>query len=510
MPPVTNRLAPLIHRLERLEAGQQVLFGGDRIATVSPELAAAFVPGDRVVVVQTTGDLLHIPEAEYALVQDAVERAHHAFAELGAVPDEAVSAFFEAFAARLEDDASFAPILAANDADVSDARSRGRSTTRLVLSPKMRADMISGLRTWRDFPVSRDALVDAVRHDGWTAEVRRAPLGVIGFVFEGRPNVFADATGVLRTGNTVVFRIGSDALGTARAIVEHALAPALAAAGLPAGAAVLVDSPSRASGWALFDQKRLSLAVARGSGHAVDQLGAVARQAGVPVSLHGTGGAWIVAGEAADPSDLYQAVYHSLDRKVCNTANVICVPRSRASELLASVLSAAAAAGERRNTITKLHLTPSATGFVDASLFSSSVEVRRAEGTVTEPHAEPIAVEALGTEWEWEDTPEVSLCVVEDVDEAVGLFNTYSPRLVASLVSQDTVEQERFWSTIDSPFVGNGFTRWVDGQFALDKPELGLSNWENGRLFARSGVLGGDSAFTLRIRAVQDRPDVHR
>ena len=50
-----------------------------------------------------------------------------------------------------------------------------------------------------------------------------APLGVVGFVFEGRPNVFADATGVLRGGNTVVFRIGSDALGTARAIVRHAV-----------------------------------------------------------------------------------------------------------------------------------------------------------------------------------------------------------------------------------------------------------------------------------------------
>lgn len=498
------------HRLERLEAGQQVLFGGNQVATVGPELAAAFEPGDRIVVVQATGDLLHIPDAEYVRVEQAVDRAHGAFAELGGASDAAISTFFEEFAARLASDATCAPILAANEADVTDARGRGRSTTRLVLSPKMRADMVAGLRTWRDFPVSRDALVDAVQHDGWTAEVRRAPLGVIGFVFEGRPNVFADATGVLRTGNTVVFRIGSDALGTARAIVEHALAPALAAAGLPAGAAVLVDSPSRASGWALFDQKRLSLAVARGSGHAVGQLGAVARQAGVPVSLHGTGGAWIVAGEGSNSEDLYQSVYHSLDRKVCNTANVICVPRSQAPTLMPQVLLAAAAAGDRRNTVAKLHVTDSAVPFVEESLFSAAVEIRRAEGTVMEPHAQRIAIEQLGTEWEWEETPEISLCVVDDVDQAVQLFNTYSPRLVASLVSRDASEQERFWSTIDSPFVGNGFTRWVDGQFALDKPELGLSNWENGRLFARSGVLGGDSAFTLRIRAVQNRPDVHR
>ena len=125
-------------------------------------------------------------------------------------------------------------------------------------------------------------------------------MGAVGFVFEGRPNVVADATGVLRSGNTVVFRIGSDALGTARAIIESALAPALTASGLPEGAVSLVDSRSHAAGWAMFADRRLGLAVARGSGPAVTQLGAVARQAGVPVSLHGTGGAWIVAAESAD------------------------------------------------------------------------------------------------------------------------------------------------------------------------------------------------------------------
>ena len=70
-----------------------------------------------------------------------------------------------------------------------------------------------------------------MQHDGWKVEQVVAPLGVVGFVFEARPNVFADATGVLRGGNTVVFRIGRDALGTARAIVTHALEPALEAAG---------------------------------------------------------------------------------------------------------------------------------------------------------------------------------------------------------------------------------------------------------------------------------------
>jgi glutamate-5-semialdehyde dehydrogenase len=146
--------------------------------------------------------------------------------------------------------------------------------------------------------------------------------------------VFADATGVLRTGNTAVLRIGSDALGTAEAIMRHALAPALAKAGLPAGSVSLVASQARAAGWALFNDHRLSLAIARGSGEAVAQLGAVARQAGVPVSLHGTGGAWMMAATTADADRFRDSVLYSLDRKVCNTLNVCCIVVDRAADLV--------------------------------------------------------------------------------------------------------------------------------------------------------------------------------
>jgi glutamate-5-semialdehyde dehydrogenase len=308
----------------------------------------------------------------------------------------------------------------------------------------------------------------------------------------------------------VVFRIGSDALGTARAIVAHALAPALAEAGLPAGAAVLLDTPSRAAGWALFGDRRLALAVARGSGAAVEQLGAVARQAGVPVSLHGTGGAWLVAGVGADPARFAAAAYHSLDRKVCNTMNVCCIPEVRAAELVPVLLDSLERAAARRGVPAKLHVAAGSEGWVPAEWFERRVAVRRAEGDVEEPQAEPVAVDDLGREWEWEESPEVSLVVVGSVTEAVALCNRLSPRLVASLLSEDPAEQAAFWAAVDTPFVGNGMTRWVDGQYALGRPELGLSNWESGRLFARSGVLSGDSVFTVRVRAVQDAPDLHR
>ena len=307
---------------------------------VTEELAATFAPGDRLVVVQSTGDLLRIPAADWEIAARAVDRAHRAFADLGAATDQQITDFYEASARRLSDDSAFAPIAEANRADVERAQARGQTATRLVLSDKMRSDMVAGLHTWRDASSGRGEIMEKVPHTGWEAQLVRSGLGVVGFVFEGRPNVLADATGVLRSASTVVFRIGSAALGTARAIVEHALDPALAEAGLPEGAVSLVDSPARAAGWALFSQPKLSLAVARGSGQAVGQLGAVARQSGISMSLHGTGGSWMVAGPNADPSLFAKAVGHSLDRKVCNTLNVCAIVRSRAEELAPLFLDA--------------------------------------------------------------------------------------------------------------------------------------------------------------------------
>jgi len=466
-------------QLQSLVAGERIVYGGDRVTHITAELAAAFRPGDRLVVVHETGQLLHLPQAQHAVAAQAVGRAAAAFAAMADVTDDQISQFFHQFAELLADDAAFAAIAHANAADVADAERRGRVTGRLTLSAAMRADMIAGLRTWRNITTVRSQLMSEVQHDGWKVQQWRDPLGVVGFVFEGRPNVFADATGVLRTGNTVVFRIGSDALGTARAIIAAAVQPALAAAGLPAGAVQLVDSAAHAAGWALFADQRLSLAVARGSGEAVAQLGAVARQHGVPASLHGTGGAWLVAAHTASADRFAAAVRHSLDRKVCNTLNVCCIVRSREHDLVPAFRAAAHEAAAARNVVPVIH-------------------------DLTADHP------CLAHEWEWDTVPEVGLLVVDDVAQAVAQFNRFSPHFVASLISDDSTEHEQFYRAVEAPFVGDGFTRWVDGQFALLQPELGLSNWQGGRLFARGGVLSGDSVHTIRLRASVTDPHLRR
>jgi glutamate-5-semialdehyde dehydrogenase len=501
---------PVSERLDALQTGQPIPYAGDRVARVSAELSTNFRAGDRLVVVQESGDLLHVPADEYRIATAAVDEAVAAFSQLADVDDAAISSFFDGFASRLADDDVFAPIAAANRADIERARSRGRSTTRLVLSDAMRADMIDSLRMWRDLTLARDAPVETVAHTGWSVQARRAPLGVVGFVFEGRPNVFADATGVVRSGNTVVFRIGSDALGTARAISEHALRPALADAGLPAGAVVLVDSPSHAAGWALFSDARLGLAVARGSGPAVAQLGSVARQAGIPVSLHGTGGAWMLVGAAADPVRLQHVVQHSLDRKVCNTANVIVVLDSDQARVMPAILRGADAAAAARGTQMRWHIVSGSESVVPSEWFDTTIVVARAQGDVSEPRADVVGVDTLAVEWEWEGTPEATIVSVPDLATAVELCNRYSPRFTVSIISDDEAERDLVWARTDAPFVGDGFTRWVDGQFALSRPELGLSNWQSGRLLARAGVLSGDSVHTVRLRATQSDHELRR
>ena len=478
------------------------LLSSDGVAlTVGAELAAAYRDGDRLVANPVAG-LMHIPAAELATSRAAVDAAVQAFGAMLEVPDEAIVAFYGHAAAALEDDSLWAQVARINAGDVASARERGRSTTRLAVSDAMRGKMIEGLRGWAATPSRRGAVLETVEHDAFRVEMVAAALGVVAFVFEGRPNVLADACGVLRGGNTVVFRIGGDALRTARAIMKLVIEPALAAAGLPGGALALVDSTAHAAGWALFLDDRLSLAVARGSGKAVETLGSLARSAGTPVSLHGTGGAWMVVSENADAGELRAAVIRSLDRKVCNTLNTCCVvkPASDAMQRVNAVLQGLREAGNARGQTFKLHVASGSEHIVSESFFERQVEVSRASGPVLEAQAEIIDQKQLGTEWEWEETPEVSLAAVGSIDEAVRMFNNLSPRLVGTLVSGDAAEQERFFARLDAPFVGDGHTRWVDGQFALNKPELGLSNWQNGRLFGRGAVLTGDSVYTVRTR----------
>jgi glutamate-5-semialdehyde dehydrogenase len=493
----------MITQLTSLPRGTQLLFGGDKLIAVPDAIADRFKPGDSVVVSEATLEVLLILQKERQLVNEQVARARAAFEIVRSASDASIARFFELFAMRLADDAIWRVIEQANASDVERAKQRARSTTRLATNEAMRRGMIEGLNGWTRAASRRGQVLETVQHDGWRAELVGAALGVVAFVFEGRPNVLADATGVLRSGNTVVLRIGRDALATARSIMDLALRPSLIEAGLPEDSVCLLDSTEHASGWALFGDKRIGLAVARGSGPAVATLGSLAQQAGVPVSLHGTGGAWMVCSHSTNAQDLQRIVRNSLDRKVCNTLNVLCVLRDRASELIPAALAGIAAAAADRKTAFKLHVVNGSESYVPASLFETRVAIERTEGSSEEPQAELIEEHGLAHEWEWEGSPELTVIVVDSLEHAVTLFNRYSPQFIVSLLSEDGGEHDRFYESVNAPFVGDDVTRWVDGQKALKKPELGLSNWQFGRLFGRGGILTGDGVLTVRTRAIR-------
>jgi glutamate-5-semialdehyde dehydrogenase len=215
----------------------------------------------------------------------------------------------------------------------------------------------------------------------------------------------------------------------------------------------------------------------------------------------------MIIGQKADADRLSPVVQHSLDRKVCNTLNVVCVPKGRAAELVPVVYEAAERAASVRGLRCRVHAVNGAEEFLPESV---SIEVKRADGIHLEQQITISKRDEISHEFEWEENPEFFILLVSNVEESVRLFNEFSPQFVVSAVSEDAEERDVVWKGTNAPFVGDGFTRWVDGQFALLRPELGLSNWQSGRLFARGGVLSGDSAFTVRLQVKQTDADLHR
>jgi glutamate-5-semialdehyde dehydrogenase len=166
------------------------------------------------------------------------------------------------------------------------------------------------------------------------------------------------------------------------------------------------------------------------------------------------------------------AIVNSLDRKVCNTLNVLLLDRAAV---------------------------PSLGPVVEHALREAKAEVavlRGSEGTVTAKLE--LEEPKLAHEWEWDSTPEVSFGIVDGLGQAAALFNQYSPRFVASILSTRAGAFEQWADAVEAPYVGNAFTRWVDGQWAWLRPELGLTNWESGRLLGRSGFLSGDDITSVR------------
>lgn len=494
----------MTQQLTTLTAGMQLIYDGNKVFTVDEALASEFKPGDKLLFTHGANRPIIIPKTSIDLVETELTLAKQGFQELAAATDDQINTFYTQFSKNLADDVIWGKIKEVNEFDVETARKNNKSTTRLIANDKCRHNMISGLADFNAQEVSRKENITHVDHNGWSVDLLKSPLGVVGFVFEGRPNVIADATGVLKTGNVGVMRVGRDALKTAMAIVKFALYPALDVANISRNVIRVIDSPERSSAWALFSNSKVSLAVARGSGQAVFMLGSIAQYHGIATSLHGTGGAWMITDESTDTQRLQSAIKGSLDRKVCNTLNTLCILDTQVDDFLPIIQDALKQAGEKLKQSYKVHIDSKSKSYFPEHLFSKQTLVTRPTGLVEESQFEIIQRDQLGTEWEWEQTPEITIVVTQSITESIQLCNKYSPQFVASLLTTNMQSLESFFDQVNAPFVGNGMTRWVDGQYALKSPELGLSNWEGGRFLARSAILSGDGVFTTRIKMIQD------
>ena len=353
-------------------------------------------------------------------------------------------------------------ILAANARDMHEARERGLSDAlldRLMLDPGRVEAMARGLESIVGLPdpVGR-VLAEWVPPNGLCIQRVSVPLGVIGIIYESRPNVTADAGALcLKAGNAVILRGGSESFHSSGAI--HAcLARGLETAGLPAEAIQMVPTTDRdAVGYLLANMTQyLDVLVPRGGKGLVAR---VEREARVPVLGHLEGICHVYVDASADPAVARKIVVNSKMRRtgICGAAETLLLDRQADPELLAELL---------------------------AGLIEAGCEIR-ADQDLRERYPEfPPATEQ---DWSTEYlAPIISAAMVDGVDGAITHIQRYGTGHTESVIARDTAIAERFLAAVDSAIVmHNASTQFADGgEFGMGA-EVGIAT---GRLHARGPV----------------------
>src|SRR6266478_8163100 len=352
-------------------------------------------------------------------------------------------------------------VLDANRADLERARSAGLNRAfldRLALTDGRLEEMASGLRQVAALPDPVGETVEVWRRPSGLEIARiRVPLGVVGFIYESRPNVTADAAGLcLKSGNAVLLRGGSEALDS-NTVIAQILAKAAEKAGLPAETIQYVDTADRAAVLAMLTLDRyLDLIIPRGGEEFVRL---VAERATVPVLKHDKGLCHLYVDEGAD---LEMAVAVAVNAKVqrvsvCNSLETLLVHTAMAPVLLPRLA---------------------------ARLAEASVEVRADERARA---LMPGARAAEPADWDTEYLDYIlAVRVVEDLEEAVAHIRRHGSGLAESIVTRDVRRARRFTQEVDAAAVlVNASTRLVDGsQFGMGA-EMGIST---SRVHARGPV----------------------
>jgi glutamate-5-semialdehyde dehydrogenase len=351
-------------------------------------------------------------------------------------------------------------ILAANAADVKQAKKAGRNAAfveRLAMNAKSVEQMAQGVEQVAELADPVGAISERVRRPTGIEVARmRVPIGVIGIIYESRPNVTADAAALcLKAGNACILRGGSEALGSNRAIAACVQA-GLKAAALPEAAVQLVATADRAAvGELITLREYVDIIVPRGGKELIERL---ARESRIPMIKHLDGVCHVYIDDSADPEMAVRIADNAKTQRygTCNTMETLLVAEAIADKVLPRLSSIYQKKG---------------------------VQVRGDAASLKYVKGRKATDKDYYTEWL---APVVSVRVVKGLDEAIEHIAKYGSQHTDAIVAQDQTRAERFLREVDSSSVmWNASTRFADGyEYGLGA-EIGIST---DKLHARGPV----------------------
>ncbi|WP_171070079.1 glutamate-5-semialdehyde dehydrogenase [Methylobacterium terricola] len=411
------------------------------------------------------------PEDVDALMREIGRRARAASRRMAPVPGPVKDAALREAAACLRE--AGAAILAANAADLAEGRAKGLSAAsldRLALDPARIEGIAGALESIAGLPdpVGR-TLATYERPNGLTIERVATPLGVIGVIFESRPNVTADAGALcLKAGNAAILRAGSESHRSAAAIAQ-AMVEGLTRHGLPADAIQLVPTKDRAAVGAMLTglDGAIDVIVPRGGKSLVAR---VQDEARVPVFAHLEGICHVFVHEGADLAMTRAIVRNSKMRRtgICGAAETLLVDRACAATHLAPLV---------------------------ADLLEAGCAVRGDEAAqAVDPRVSPATEEDWRTEYL---DAIISVRVVDGLEAAMDHIDAYGSHHTEAILTQDQAAAERFLAEVDSAIVvHNASTQFADGGEFGFGAEIGIAT---GRMHAR-GPVGVEQLTTFKYR----------
>ena len=364
-------------------------------------------------------------------------------------------------------------LTAANQKDVEQARSNGLAAAmidRLTLSEKAIATMAEGLEQIASLPDPIGEISNMkYRPSGIQVGQMRVPLGVIGIIYEARPNVTVDAAGLcIKSGNATILRGGSEAIHCNQALAKL-VKEGLAGAGLPADAVQIVETTDRAAVGALIAMPEfVDVIVPRGGKSLIERL---MKESKVPMIKHLDGICHVYIDDKADIAKALPVSYNAKCHRygTCNTMETLLIARSLAATVLPEL----------------------------AKLFAEKqVELRCDPESLKILAGYAHLTAATEEDWRTEYLDAIlAVKVVTNVDEAIDHINTYSSQHTDSIITEDYTHAMRFLREVDSASVMvNASTRFADGfEYGLGA-EIGISN---DKLHAR-GPVGLEGLTSLK------------